>query len=187
MDLGTKCLVLVAQIWKQRFYNRTVLNIWCVGRQCLLLFFMQIQLSWFGGNNLSFRNKMYHNTTAAVLVLSKLEAAGSVAVHHSILFSHLSNGSYLLASMAQPWNGEQRTEFHCGQGCGTGVRGFGKFSCLLSYLYSVILRAYWNTQFPTHHWLCFSPISLFLTYVHKVTAFFSFKKQRRLINLIVLI
>lgn len=53
---------------------------------------LQIQLSWFGVNNLSFRNKMYHDTDTAVLVLSKLEPAGSVAVHHSILFSGLSNG-----------------------------------------------------------------------------------------------
>lgn len=108
-----------------------------MGRQCLLLFFvmsLQIQLSWFGVNNLSFRNKMYQDTGTAVLVLSKLELAGSVAVHHSILFSHLSSGNYLLASMAHPWNGEQRTEFHCGQGYGTGVRDFGKFSCLVSYL-----------------------------------------------------
>lgn len=53
---------------------------------------LQIQLSWFGVNNLSFRNKMYHDTDTAVLVLSKLKPAGSVAIHHSILFSGLSSG-----------------------------------------------------------------------------------------------
>lgn len=43
-------------------------------------------------NNLSFRNKTCHGTDTAVLVLSKLEPAGSVAVHHSILFADLSSG-----------------------------------------------------------------------------------------------
>lgn len=40
---------------------------------------LQIQLSWFAVHNLSFRNKMYCGADTAVLALSKLEPAGSVA------------------------------------------------------------------------------------------------------------